>query len=102
MTKSTHKGTSKKHIYLLSNTRWKRSKNERKRKRNEEGTVMILIGYRMKMEKIVGLGEVVHEGENAGMVGTGLIDSLGLQLTQLGAEPLLRLLRHSEPLPCPL
>lgn len=44
---------------------------------------------------------LVHQFHDSGPVFSGLIDSLRLQLPQLAAKPLLRLLRHSHPPPRP-
>ncbi|KAI6697685.1 hypothetical protein NL676_017804 [Syzygium grande] len=50
------------------------------------------------LEEFLGLRELVGEAEDAGAVGTRLEDGLGLKLAELGAEPLLRLLHHPQPL----
>lgn len=78
----THEGESNistcSQIHMLA----ERAKKDRKLKGL---MMMMLIGDWMKMEKVVGLGEFVHERENAGMAVAGMADSLSLELTQLGA-----------------
>jgi hypothetical protein len=71
----THEGESNistcSQIHMLA----ERAKKDRKLKGL---MMMMLIGDWMKMEKVVGLGEFVHERENAGMAVTGMTDSLSL------------------------
>lgn len=71
----THEGESNistcSQIHMLA----ERAKTDRKLKGL---MMMMLIGDWMKMEKVVGLGEFVHERENAGMAVTGMTDSLSL------------------------
>jgi len=79
----THEGESNistcSQIHMLA----ERAKKDRKLKGLM--MMMMLIGDWMKMEKVVGLGEFVHERDNAGMAVTSMTDSLSLELTQLGA-----------------
>lgn len=67
-----------------------------------KGKNLIGNGSRAGLDKPVSLRELIHQRHYPVIILTRLIHGLRFQFPELRAQPLLRLLRHSQPLPCSL